>query len=166
MLFGKKSIFSVMPGLGLAAVLLFAGMIVGCAQEVSVDEKFVNLFVEMRLAEITYGKDSPMGRLVRQDALKAAGYTREQFLAKADEILDDERLWMPFQKAVSARIDSLLAEPKQEDASAKETPVKKSAPKQAPSKEAPSKEAPSKAAPVNAPVKKKPLMPAHKGGVP
>ena len=80
---------------------------VGCADEVSVDQKFVNLFVELRTAEITYGKDSPMGRLVRQDALKAAGYTREQFLAKTEEILNDERQWVPFQKAVNARIDSL-----------------------------------------------------------
>jgi hypothetical protein len=46
---------------------------------------------------------------VRQDILKAAGYTREQFLAKTDEILNDERQWVPFQKAVNARIDSLLA---------------------------------------------------------
>ena len=82
-----------------------------CSQEVSVDQKFVNLFVELRVAEMTYGKDSPMGRLVRQDILKEAGYTREQFLAKTDEILNDERQWVPFQKAVNARIDSLLTPP-------------------------------------------------------
>ena len=83
----------------------------GCSGEVSVDQKFVDLFVELRVAEITYGKDSPMGRLVRQDILNAAGYTREQFLAKTEEILNDERQWVPFQKAVNARIDSLLALP-------------------------------------------------------
>ena len=120
---------------------------VGCANEVSVDQKFVNLFVEMRVIELTYGKDSPMGRLVRQDALKAAGYTREQFLAKTDEILNDERQWVPFQKAVNARIDSLLAPPPENaaeaDSSAKKPPVKIS---------------PSR--------KVTPQMPAHKGGVP
>ena len=89
--------------------LLFAGLFSGCSGEVSVDQKFVNLFVELRIAEMTYGKVSPMTRLVRQDALTAAGYTRESFLAQADEILNDERLWIPFQKAVNARIDSLLA---------------------------------------------------------
>ena len=91
-------------------LLLFFG-ITGCSSEVSVDQKFVNLFVELRVAEMTYGKDSPMGRLVRQDILKEAGYTREQFLAKTDEILNDERQWVPFQKAVNARIDSLLTPP-------------------------------------------------------
>ena len=79
----------------------------------------MDLFIELRVVELTYGKDSPTGRLVRQDALKAAGYTREQFLAKANDILDDERQWMPFQKAVTERIDSLLAEPNEAEATEK-----------------------------------------------
>lgn len=89
-----------------------AGLFSGCSNEVTVDQKFVNLFVELRLAELNYGKDSPTARLARRDALKEAGYTREQFLAKTDEILENERLWVPFQKAVTARIDSLLEQPK------------------------------------------------------
>lgn len=133
---GARAIFAV-------ALLLFSvfGM-GGCSGEVSVDQKFVDLFVELRVAEITYGKDSPMGRLVRQDALKAAGYTREQFLAKTDEILNDERQWVPFQKAVNARIDSLLAPPQEPTATVETTPAK-----------------------GNGPKKVTPQMPAHKGGV-
>ena len=135
----------VMPGLTrhlLYSLIFFALVLnfVGCANEVSVDQKFVNLFVELRVAEMTYGKDSPMGRLVRQDALKAAGYTREQFLAKTDEILNDERQWVSFQKAVNARIDSLLTPPTGEKANG--------------------------ATVKTAPVKMQPQMPAHKGGVP
>ena len=122
---------------------------VGCADEVSVDHEFVNLFVELRTAEITYGKDSPMGRLVRQDALKAAGYTREQFLAKTEEILNDERQWVPFQKAVSARIDSLLAPPQAATVETKEAAQKGNGPKVRPPK-----------IPAN-----QNQMPAHKGGV-
>jgi hypothetical protein len=114
----------------------------GCSGEVSVDQKFVDLFVELRVAEMTYGKDSPMGRLVRQDILKEAGYTREQFLAKTDEILNDERQWVPFQKAVNARIDTLLAPPPEPNAAAENTPAK-----------------------GNGPKKLMPQMPAHKGGV-
>ena len=83
-----------------------------------------------------------MGRLVRQDILNAAGYTREQFLAKTDEILNDERQWVPFQKAVTARIDSLLAPPPGPNATAENTPAK-----------------------GNGPKKMMPQMPAHKGGV-
>ena len=122
---------------------------VGCANEVSVDQKFVDLFVELRITEITYGKDSPMGRLVRQDALKAAGYTREQFLAKTEEILNDERRWVPFQKAVNARIDSLLTPPQAAAVEAKDAAQKGNGPKARLPK-----------IPAN-----QNQMPAHKGGV-
>ena len=122
---------------------------VGCANEVSVDQKFVDLFVELRSPEITYGKDSPMGRLVRQDALKAAGYTREQFLAKTEEILNDERQWVPFQKAVNARIDSLLTPPQAAAVEAKDAAQKGNGPKARLPK-----------IPAN-----QNQMPAHKGGV-
>ena len=128
--------------LAVALLLLSAFGMSGCSGAVSVDQKFVDLYIELRVAEITYGKDSPMGRLVRQDALTAAGYTREQFLAKTDEILNDERQWVPFQKAVNARIDTLLAPPVNPNAAAENTPAK-----------------------GNGPKKLKPQMPAHKGGV-
>ena len=135
--------------LAVALLLLSAFGLVGCANEVSVDQKFVDLFVELRVAEITYGKDSPMGRLVRQDALKAAGYTREQFLAKTDEILNDERQWVPFQKAVNARIDSLLTPPQAATVEANEAAQKGNGPKA---------RLPKIPAPQN-------HMPGHKGGV-
>ncbi|MDD5941734.1 hypothetical protein [Fibrobacter sp. UWH4] len=127
--------------------LLLAALFSGCSGEVSVDQEFVNLYVELRIAEMTYGKTSPMTRLVRQDALKAAGYTRESFLAKADEILGDERQWVPFQKAVNARIDSLLA-----------PPAASAAAPGANTGNGPQKVAPKMPKP-------QPNMPAHKGGV-
>ena len=127
--------------------LLLAALFSGCSGEVSVDQEFVNLYVELRIAEMTYGKTSPMTRLVRQDALKAAGYTRESFLAKADEILGDERQWVPFQKAVNARIDSLLAPPAA-SAAAPGANTGNGSQKVAPKMPKP-----------------QPNMPAHKGGV-
>jgi hypothetical protein len=127
--------------------LLLAALFSGCSGEVSVDQEFVNLYVELRVAEMTYGKTSPTTRLVRQDALKAAGYTRESFLAKADEILSDERQWIPFQKAVNARIDSLLA-----------PPAASAAAPGANTGNGPQKVAPKVSKPT-------PQMPAHKGGV-
>ena len=76
------------------------------------DERLVSAFVEMRVAEQLYGGDSPMGRLVRREVLKKYGYTREEFLKATDKVLDKGEDWMPFQMAVSERIDSLLGMPK------------------------------------------------------
>ena len=76
------------------------------------DKRLVAAFVEMRVAEQLYGGESPMGRLVRRDVLKKYGYTREDFIKACDEVLDDGKRWMVFQKDVSDRIDSLLGIPK------------------------------------------------------
>lgn len=99
-----------------AAPLLFAlPILYGCSSDVIIDKKFVDLFIEMRLAEIAYGKDSPTARIVRQEALKNAGYTREQFLEETDIILANEYMWLPFQKAVTTRLDSMLAKNSTQD---------------------------------------------------
>ena len=144
---GCKAPNHIMPGLPRHLLCILFVLLVGCAREVSVDQKFVDLFVELRVIDMTYGKDSPMGRLVRQDALKAAGYTREKFLAKTDDILNDERQWVPFQKAVNARLESLLAPPPETAVNADTSAAKKP--------------------PVNVSPSRKvmPQMPAHKGGV-
>ncbi|WP_405327485.1 hypothetical protein [Fibrobacter sp.] len=76
------------------------------------DDRLVAAFVEMRVAEQIYGGDSPTARLARLDVLKKYGYTREEYLRAADKVLDDDKLWLPFQAAVSDRIDSLLGIPK------------------------------------------------------
>ncbi|SHK99950.1 hypothetical protein [Fibrobacter sp. UWEL] len=93
--------------LGCLAFALLLG--VGCSGEVVVDQKLVDTFVELRLMDMAYGGDSPMARLSRQDILKKAGYTREQYLDEVNKILDDPDQWIPFQKAVNDRIDTLLA---------------------------------------------------------
>ena len=76
------------------------------------DDRLVAAFVEMRVAEQIYGGDSPTARLARLDVLKKYGYTREDFIKACDEVLDDGKRWMVFQKDVSDRIDSLLGIPK------------------------------------------------------
>ena len=84
-----------------------------CAESASKpDDKLVAAFVEMRVAEQVYGNDAPMARLVRRDIMTKYGYTREQFIKEVNKILDDEKRWIPFQLAVSDRVDSLLGIPK------------------------------------------------------
>ena len=72
------------------------------------DERLVAAYVEMRVAEQTYGGESSESRTARRDILKKYGYTREDFIKACDKVLDDEKRWISFQVAVSDRIDSLL----------------------------------------------------------
>lgn len=99
--------------LALSFVLMSASFIAGCSNEVTADARFVEAFIDLRTAEIAYGTTSPTARLARHEILKKYGYTREEFLAQAQSVLDDERMWVPFQRAVNAGLDSLLADKKQ-----------------------------------------------------
>lgn len=92
------------------ALSFVVAALLGCSGEVSVDQNFVDTFVELRLVDITYGATAPASRIARQDILKKHGYSLESFLAKTDDVLEDEKMWVPFQKAVTARIDSLLSD--------------------------------------------------------
>ena len=88
---------------------LFLGLLAGCDRDVKIDEHFVDTFIELRLVEFARnGGDLPVSRLERQEVLKRNGYTREQFLKKIDVLMEDEDQWVPFMKAVNARLDSML----------------------------------------------------------
>jgi len=91
------------------ALLAAFVVLVSCSDaEPTVDERFVDAFVDMRVVELVYGAESPMARLARRSVLEKYGYTRESFLEMSQKIQDDAHYWMPFQKRVVNRIDSIL----------------------------------------------------------
>lgn len=92
----------------LAAILLAA-----CSKEdIKPDMRLVEAFVEVRIIEQNYGAEAPAARLARQATLKKYGYTAESFTAACDRVLEDDAMWLPFERAVTERIDSLLGIPK------------------------------------------------------
>ena len=106
----------------LAYAVLAVLLLAGCSDKAPVpDERLVSAFVEIRIVEQNYGENSPNVRLARKGILEKYGYTRESFAAACDNVLNDEVLWVPFQTAVTDRIDSLLGIPKP----VKEDPKKK-----------------------------------------
>ncbi|MBO4436459.1 MAG: hypothetical protein J5791_06210 [Fibrobacter sp.] len=81
-------------------------------QDVKPDMRLVEAFVEVRVIEQTYGAESPAARLSRQATLQKYGYTTESFAQACDAVLNDDAMWLPFEQAVTERIDSLLGIPK------------------------------------------------------
>lgn len=77
----------------------------------SIDVKLVHAFVDIRVMEQTLGTETPEARLARVNILKGYGYTLEAYEKAVDELLENERSWVPFQQAVVARIDSVLETP-------------------------------------------------------
>lgn len=95
------------------AVLVSLVFLTGCSDKgPQADERLVSAYVEIRVVEQTYGGESPAARLARRAVLEKYGYDRESFVAACDKVLEDEKMWVPFQRAVTERVDSLLGIPK------------------------------------------------------
>lgn len=77
-------------------------------KEPTVDENLVEAFVDIRAMEQVLGVDAPEARIARKDIIEKHGFTLESFKVSIDKVLEDKDLWLPFQKAVVARIDTLL----------------------------------------------------------
>jgi len=93
----------------LACAFLFAG----CAdKEPRADERLVAAYVEIRVADQTFGAESPAARLAHKTILEKYGYDRLSFVEACDKVLADQKMWVPFQRAVTERVDSLLGIPK------------------------------------------------------
>jgi hypothetical protein len=97
----------------LLVALACALLLAACSKEdAKPDMRLVEAFVEVRMIEQAYGAESPTGRLARQSALRKYGYTTETFTQACDAVLNDDAMWLPFERAVTERIDSLLGIPK------------------------------------------------------
>lgn len=107
--FGSHTMARVYIALLSLAMLLFFS---SCKDdEPKADENLVEAYVDIRVMEQSLGTESPESRLARRDILSKHGFTLESFKASIDVVLDDRNLWVPFQKAVVARIDTLLHVP-------------------------------------------------------
>ena len=107
--YSNASVRNIRQALCAATLGLLLFLATGCEKkEPSVDQKFVDAYVEILAAENVYGKNSVNTMVKRQQILKEFGYDRDTFLKKANKILEDKDMWVPFQKAVVARIDTLI----------------------------------------------------------
>ena len=96
-----------------ASALFAAFLLAACSKEdIKPDMRLVEAFVEVRIIEQNYGAEAPAARLARQATLKKYGYTTETFTQACDAVLNDDAMWLPFERAVTERIDSLLGIPK------------------------------------------------------
>lgn len=96
-----------------AFAVLAAFLLAACSKEdIKPDMRLVEAFVEVRIIEQNYGAEAPAARLARQATLKKYGYTTETFTQACDAVLNDDAMWLPFERAVTERIDSLLGIPK------------------------------------------------------
>ena len=80
-----------------------------CSKEPKpVDIRFLDTYIDLREVELRLGGNTTAAQMERGAVLKKRGYTLEGFMKEANEIMSDPARWVPFQKAVVERIDTLV----------------------------------------------------------
>lgn len=87
-------------------LLSLLGGVSSCERTDLVEKEVVSLYVDLRIASEEYG-NTPDARIARQNLMRQAGFTEEQFRIKVQEVRSNPELWMKFQNDVVARLDSL-----------------------------------------------------------
>ena len=83
-------------------------LLLGCESfSPSVSEKFIDTYIELRLASLEFGDVNPDARIKRTEILKNNNYTAESFNEYADKIRANPELWLLFQQRVVDILDSL-----------------------------------------------------------
>lgn len=86
--------------------LLLALLCSACENSGQPSDKFIEAYIELRVATELHGT-TPSAGLARREILKKYGYTRESFNAEADRLRSDYNLWVEYERRVLERLDTL-----------------------------------------------------------
>lgn len=92
--------------LSMLVLISLLGGVYSCERTDLVEQEVVSLYVDLRIASEEYGNTTD-ARIARQNLMRQAGFSEEQFRVKVQEIRSNPELWMKFQNDVVARLDSL-----------------------------------------------------------
>ena len=99
--------------LRLAPLVLLA--ILGCQRgEFTPDAKFVDLYVELKLATVGYANDLEKVNEVRRVILAQHHVTPAEFHTHAENLMTNPKSWRKFQEDVVAKVEAAQASHKKE----------------------------------------------------
>jgi len=93
-------------------VLLFSNSIMSCSDKGADHEKFVNAYVDIRVAEDTLKNDSTDIGQLKAEILKRHGLTAENYESAFEYFNENPELWEQFYNEAIARVDSLKSQKK------------------------------------------------------
>lgn len=88
--------------------LLLLFFLVSCNSVTPIDDNFVRLYAELRVATTEHGPATPNARMARQNLMRQYGYTLENFEIQVRNIQQNYELWNEFQAKVIAQFDTLM----------------------------------------------------------
>ncbi len=88
-------------------MLLLTSALISCSEKEADHHRFVDAYVDLRLAQDTLKNDSTDIRQLKAEILKRHGLTEEKYESSFEYFNDNPELWEKFYDEAIARVDSL-----------------------------------------------------------
>lgn len=108
-MFGRIQSYNhtIITGITFSFVLLLLLSFAACSDKTVDHEKFIDAYVDLRIAEDTITTGDKDIQQLKTEILKKHGMTDEQYKTAFDYYNDDPELWEQFYNKAIARVDSL-----------------------------------------------------------
>ncbi len=92
-----------------AFLLSIYGFLSGCQKEENqISEKFVNLYVDLKLVTISNEHNTQKASTARKKILMQYNYTQEDYNSQLENLISNDALWQTFLEKVIKRTDQAL----------------------------------------------------------
>ncbi len=98
---------TIIPNVALGLVLLFLLSFNSCSEKTFDDEKFIDTYVDLRIAEDTLKSDNYTMQDLKEKIFKKHGITEEQYNSTFEYLNKNPELWEEFYDKAIARVDTL-----------------------------------------------------------
>lgn len=103
----QSYIHTLIPNVALGLVLLFLLSFNSCSEKTFDDEKFIDTYVDLRIAEDTLKSDNHTMQDLKEKIFKKHGITEEQYNSTFEYLNKNPELWEEFYNKAIARVDTL-----------------------------------------------------------
>lgn len=98
---------TIIPGITFSFVLLLLLSFTACSEKTVDHEKFIDAYVDLRIAEDTITTGDKDIQELKEEVLKKHGMTEEQYKTAFEYFNENPELWAQFYDKAIARVDSL-----------------------------------------------------------
>ncbi len=88
-------------------ILFLSSSLISCSDKEADHQRFVDAYVDLRIAQDTLKNDSTDIRQLKDEILKKHGLTEEEYGSAFEYFNDNPELWEKFYDEAIARVDSL-----------------------------------------------------------
>lgn len=103
---------TIIPGVVTCIILIFPLLFLSCSDKNIDHDKFINAYIDLRIAQDTLKQDSTNIQKLKAEILKKHGLTDEKYKEAFNYYNEDPERWNTFYDTVIARVETLMKKKK------------------------------------------------------